>query len=116
MSNKLPLSTHVLDTTVGQPGKNMKIKLFKSKDNYWASSSTSFVTDENGRFGEFLKIDDEVCGTYKLKFEVEEYFKSQEKECLYPFVEIVFKISSSNEHYHIPLIITPYSYSTYRGS
>jgi 5-hydroxyisourate hydrolase-like protein (transthyretin family) len=79
----------VLDTSKGKPGGNVKIKLFKFIDNYWANSTAEqFFTDNNGRFSDFPKIDDDICGTYKLKFEVEEYFKNEGKECLYPYVEV----------------------------
>ncbi|VDM62745.1 unnamed protein product [Angiostrongylus costaricensis] len=55
-------------------------------------------------------------GTYKLLFDVEKYFKKTGIESFYPHVEVVFKVNDPGSHYHIPLTVTPYSYSTYRGS
>ncbi|RCN26384.1 putative hydroxyisourate hydrolase, partial [Ancylostoma caninum] len=55
-------------------------------------------------------------GTYKLVFGVEEYYRKKDLECFYPYVEIVFKVNNATQHYHIPLTLSPFAYSTYRGS
>jgi 5-hydroxyisourate hydrolase len=141
MSQKLSLSTHILDISVGKPASNVPVKLFKLENNDWRESYTYLTTDNDGRIRDFVKVNDEVHGTYKLKFVVSGYFESRGLESLYPFIEvsllrmiyvdcsfvlahdkvqifnfqIVFKITS-NEHYHIPLLLSPYGYSTYRGS
>lgn len=89
MSDKLPLSTHVLDTAKGKPGKNISIKFFKLSGNSWIEAQAGEIkTDDNGRFGNFKKVDEEIRGTYKFRFEVKEYFESDELECLYPYVEV----------------------------
>jgi 5-hydroxyisourate hydrolase len=55
-------------------------------------------------------------GVYRLKFQTQAYFRQQGQECFYPTVPIVFEIQESKQHYHVPLLISPYGYSTYRGS
>ncbi|CRK98013.1 CLUMA_CG011382, isoform A [Clunio marinus] len=115
MEEKLSLSTHILDTTRGKPATNVKIKLYKLIGGEWIDSKFNGVTDEDGRIRDFPNVDDKVGGIYKLHFEVINYFQRLGVETLYPFVEIPFTISSS-DHYHIPLLLNPFGYSTYRGS
>jgi 5-hydroxyisourate hydrolase len=116
MDQKLSLSTHILDTTKGQPAKDVKIHLFKMIENIWVQSVNIAVTDKDGRFKNFSKIDNVASGVYKLRFEVAEYFEKNDIETFYPFIEIPFKITSSDAHYHVPLLLNPFGYSTYRGS
>ncbi|CAO1388819.1 unnamed protein product [Diamesa hyperborea] len=116
MDQKLSLSSHILDTSRGKPADNVEIKLFKLVNNEWIKSPSSGVTDKDGRFKDFTKIDHATMGTYKLRFDVEDYFQRLGVESLYQFIEIAFKISSDTEHYHIPLLLNPFGYSTYRGS
>lgn len=114
---KLSLSTHILDISRGRPADNVKVTLYKLLDGTWSlsNSCSPATTDRDGRIRDFLKVDDEVTGTYMLKFEVAEYFTRLGKETLYPFIEIQFKITDM-AHYHIPLLLSPFGYSTYRGS
>lgn len=88
MEQKLSLSTHILDTTKGKPAENVGIKLYKLIGGIWVESSYLGKTDKDGRVKEFSKIDSEICGIYKLKFEVAEYFQRLGEETLYPFVEV----------------------------
>lgn len=109
------LSTHILDTTRGKPVPGVEVVLFKidtTKD-IWVKVAGG-RTDENGRLGNFLPgVGND--GTYKLRFEVEPYFKAHNEASLYPFVEIIFAIEGAG-HYHIPITISANGYSTYRGS
>ena len=75
------------------------------------------TTDENGRVNSFLEKNNSsvIRGIFKLKFETKPYFERQNKETFYPFVEVVFEINDDN-HYHVPITLTPYGYSTYRGN
>ena len=75
------------------------------------------TTDSNGRVKDFLLQDGKTDnkGIYKLTFHTEPYFKSQDKESFYPFIEVVFEIKD-NSHYHVPITLSPYGYSTYRGN
>jgi 5-hydroxyisourate hydrolase len=113
---KLSLSTHILDTSRGQPAANVEVTLFKLVNGEWKKSENcAMKTNSDGRVREFTKINDETCGIYKLKFETVEYFKTLNTETLYPYIEITFDISDSS-HYHIPLLLSAFGYSTYRGS
>lgn len=88
MDQKLSLSSHILDTTRGKPAENVVIELFKLVDNNWIKSSSSGATDKDGRLKDFCKIEQTIIGTYKLRFEVEEYFQRLEVESLYQFIEV----------------------------
>lgn len=115
-AENLSLSTHILDISRGRPADNVKVTLHKLVDGKWSlSNSCPVSTNKDGRVREFAKVDGEVAGTYMLKFEVDEYFTRLGKDSLYPFIEVQFKITD-NSHYHIPLLLSPYGYSTYRGS
>lgn len=89
--------------------------LFKFVENDWEVVNTG-ETDADGRVANFLTRETFSIGQYKLKFCVEEYFKSLNVDSLYPFVEITFDVKSLDKHYHIPLLLNPFGYTTYRGS
>ena len=112
------LNTHILDINKGMPAPNVKIELYKFNDKGedWALI-TKGTTDENGRIKDFLPIQDgkENKGIYKLKFEVKEYFDKLGTKSFYPFIEVPFELKD-NTHYHVPITLSPYGYSTYRGS
>ncbi|XP_045593190.1 5-hydroxyisourate hydrolase isoform X2 [Procambarus clarkii] len=110
-----PLTSHVLDTATGRPAANMTISLHRLQDSVWQEVITK-ITNDNGRAGEFLRQEAFVKGTYKMCFDTGNYFKQLGTKGFYPYVEIVFVIEKPEEHYHIPLLISPYGYSTYRGS
>ena len=75
----------------------------------------SGVTDKNGRISDFLPEGSDNAGTYKLTFKTYDYFKSQGLESIYPYVDVVFKISGDT-HYHIPITMSANGYATYRGN
>jgi 5-hydroxyisourate hydrolase len=109
------ITTHILDTTKGKPAPGVNIVLFQQMDNEWKQVAKS-ITNDDGRVADLLNKDIVMeTGTYKMKFETAAYFEKQNMQSFYPFVEIIFTIST-NEHYHIPLLLNPYGYSTYRGS
>jgi 5-hydroxyisourate hydrolase / 2-oxo-4-hydroxy-4-carboxy-5-ureidoimidazoline decarboxylase len=116
--NRIPgsqLTTHVLDTSIGKPGKNIKVNLFRKVHDAWKTITVG-RTNADGRITDLLppgKIMDQ--GEYKIIFDTASYFDSLQLKSFYPLVEIQFIISGS-EHYHIPLLLNPYGYSTYRGS
>lgn len=112
----LSLSTHILDTTKGLPSSDVSVKLFKLiGGTVWIASSFNGKTDKDGRIKDFPMVDDETNGVYKLTFETAPYFQKLGTETLYPFIEISFEITSES-HYHVPLLLNPFGYSTYRGS
>lgn len=111
------LSSHILDINTGYPAKDVKISLHKMETaDKWICIDEK-TTDNNGRVKDFLLQDGQTDnkGIYKLTFHTEPYFKSQDKESFYPFIEVVFEIKD-NSHYHVPITLSPYGYSTYRGN
>lgn len=114
--NKHQLSTHILDISKGSPAKDISIKLEKYDGQ---TKAWSFVdekkTDLNGRIGDFLSSEKSNLGMYKLTFYTSEYFKKDGKESFYPFIEVVFQIKDDS-HYHVPITLSAFGYSTYRGN
>ncbi|KAL0860276.1 hypothetical protein ABMA27_009694 [Loxostege sticticalis] len=108
------LSTHVLDTSTGRPAAGLFVELYKKKEELW-SLWHSTMTNSDGRIQFPFSNESMSEGTYKLMFKVGDYYKGNDKETFYPYVEIVFK-TKVGEHYHVPLLLSPYGYSTYRGS
>ncbi len=109
------LTSHVLDTSVGKPGKGINIHLLKSTDAIWRKISTG-ITNNDGRLADLLPPERLLPkGDYKLVFSTGDYFKKSGVETFYPEVQVHFSITDDS-HYHIPLLINPYGYSTYRGS
>ncbi|CAH0715135.1 unnamed protein product, partial [Brenthis ino] len=108
------LSTHVLDTSTGKPGVGIFVELYKKRGDSWTQWHNT-VTSSDGRIQFPFSKESMSEGTYKLKFNIEDYYKRNDQETLYPYVEIVFN-TKEDQHYHIPLLLSPYGYSTYRGS
>jgi 5-hydroxyisourate hydrolase len=109
------LTIHILDTSKGKPAEGVNVSLFQQQDDNWTEITVAY-TNQDGRIPDLLKKDVILqTGVYKLKFETKEYFDKQGLESFYPFIEIVFTITGS-EHYHVPLLLNPFGYSTYRGS
>jgi 5-hydroxyisourate hydrolase len=109
------ITTHILDTSKGRPASGITIILYLGKNDEWKEMKRG-RTNEEGRITDLLGKDVMLQkGMYKLRFETKEYFDKAGTPTFYPYVEIVFDIQS-NEHYHIPLLLNPFGYSTYRGS
>ena len=105
------ISTHVLDTSLGKPAAGIRITLYRD-----SSLIGSSVTDEDGRARDFLAHGSSLsAGDYILTFSVADYFGSTKRKSFYNEVVIHFAIEES-EHYHVPLLLSPFGYSTYRGS
>ena len=115
------LSTHVLDTTRGAPGAGVAVEVLRLEaDGAWRSLK-SVRTNADGRTDEPLLTGASlVAGTYMLSFSVGDYFRAQGAEISDPpFLDVVplrFTIADGNANFHVPLVMTPWSYSTYRGS
>jgi 5-hydroxyisourate hydrolase len=106
------LSTHVLDTAVGRPAQGIRVTLERADD-----VVGSGVTDADGRVRDLLKKDVPLNqGSYRLTFYVGEYFSKAGRETFFPEIVIDFRIGGGAEHYHVPLLLSPFGYSTYRGS
>ena len=109
------LTTHILDTTKGKPAKDVKITLYKNEKDRWIEVAKG-ITNNDGRIADLIKKDVLLEeGIYKIRFETKDYFDKAGIESFYPWVDIVFTIAAQ-EHYHIPLLLNPFGYSTYRGS
>ena len=107
------LTTHVLDTANGRPGAGIKVELFRI-DGDAAKPVASTVTNKDGRTDKPLAEGDAfAAGTYQLVFHVGAYFKG---EGFLDLVPIRFRITDAAAHYHVPLLCSPWSYTTYRGS
>lgn len=106
------LSTHVLDTVLGLPAKGVKVTLRKED----VVLGFDF-TDEEGRVREFRTTGAPLDpGSYRLSYSVADYWKAAGRESFYPEIVINFRMDGSAGHYHVPLLLSPYGYTTYRGS
>ena len=115
MSN---LTTHVLDTSQGKPAKGMKIQLFRIEDKK-SFQIVEVITNKDGRVDQKLLSSSNNIGTYELRFFAGDYFENQNlKFSKVKFLdEIIIRFGISDDtHYHVPLLISPFGYSTYRGS
>ena len=109
------ITTHILDLSSGRPADGVKATLFQLEIGEW-KKITEGVTNNDGRIPNLLKKEVVLeSGAHKLRFETQAYFNLQSVETFYPYVEIIFEVLN-NEHYHVPLLLSPYGYSTYRGS
>jgi 5-hydroxyisourate hydrolase len=109
------LTTHILDTTKGKPAQGVTIIVYKEQNGGW-EEITKAITNADGRIPDLLKKDVLLeYGIYKMRFETKEYFGRNGIATFYPYVEIIFNVTTQ-EHYHIPLLLSPFGYSTYRGS
>lgn len=114
--NNFQLSSHILDVSKGAPASDVSIKLEKYNEQ---NKTWSFVeekkTDVNGRITDFLNSEKSNLGIYKLTYFTADYFKKNNTESFYPFIEVVFQIKDKN-HYHVPITLSAFGYSTYRGN
>ena len=109
------LTTHVLDTSIGKPGKNIAVKLQQRSGENWQIIAQG-ITDNDGRISDLLPAEKSLApDNYKLVFETGAYFTANNVTGFYPAVEIQFTVFD-DAHYHVPLLINPFGYSTYRGS
>lgn len=110
------ITTHVLDVSVGRPATNVPVLLETQSANGAWSEAGRGLTDSDGRLKDFTTGKTLATGTYRLTFDTRTYFAGQNIAGLYPQVSIVFEVKDAQEHYHIPLLLSPFGYSTYRGS
>jgi len=106
------ISTHVLDTSVGKPAAGIRVTL--RRDNSLIGSGT---TDDDGRVRDLLEKGSSLTeGDYALSFSVSDYLAKTKRDTFYADIHIDFRIGAGSEHYHVPLLLSPFGYSTYRGS
>lgn len=111
------VSTHVLDTSTGRPAGGVPVKLeLLSGDEDWEVLSGG-ATDTDGRLKlSFPAASSFTAGTYRLRFDTGSYFRAQKIAGLYPEVVVVFEVRDPGRPFHIPLLLSPHGYTTYRGS
>jgi 5-hydroxyisourate hydrolase len=108
------ITTHILDTSTGRPAAGVEVQLELQRGDHWTEIARG-STDADGRVRTLLPADAPlVPGTYRLIFHTQAYFAHVNS--FYPHVVIVFTVSSGEAHYHVPLLLSPFGYSTYRGS
>jgi 5-hydroxyisourate hydrolase len=108
------ITTHVLDTSLGKPAVGLPVHL-SVRDGAQLREVALSVTDEDGRVREFA-ADALTAGTYQLTFETAAYFRATQREAFFERVTLEFSVSAAGEHYHVPLLLSPFGYTTYRGT
>jgi len=113
----MTLSTHVLDATTGRPAAGVRVRLERAGDTGWAPAGEG-TTGPDGR----LRLSGDPGagagepGVYRMTFGSGAYFQARGSATFYPEVSITFEMTERAEHYHVPLLLSPFAYSTYRGS
>jgi 5-hydroxyisourate hydrolase len=111
------ISTHILDIALGKPAKDVPVKLEKQSSSGSWRLLASARTDQDGRCAQLLPQSEALsAGVYRLVFDIQSYFASQKIEALYPVIDITFRVREVESHFHIPLLLSPNGYTTYRGS
>ena len=111
------ISTHILDISRGRPASGVGVALEVLNAGEGWSRLAEAETNTDGRVTQFgISESQLVPGTYRLVFAIAKYFESLQQETFYPEVAVTFLIGAATEHYHVPLLLSPFGYSTYRGS
>ena len=117
MKNRSPITTHVLDLSSGRPAKGVAVTLSsRTGEARWDDLALG-VTDADGRITDLLPEGTPlVVGAYRLQFETHDYFLAQGVQAFHPSVVVQFLVDEPSGHFHVPLLLSPFGYSTYRGS
>lgn len=116
LKNMTQITSHILDTSRGSPAEGVLTILMQQQNDDWLMLGSA-STDADGRIADFTgSIDQLPGGIYKLTFYMSGYYENLQQSCFYPYIEVVFEISGDGQHYHVPLLVNPFGYSTYRGS
>jgi 5-hydroxyisourate hydrolase len=111
-----PITTHVLDVSTGRPASSVAVILqVQAAGAEWKELARG-VTDSNGRAANLISSGKLATGNYRLRFDIGAYFAARQAASFFPYVEITFAVGDSAQHYHVPLLVSPYGYTTYRGS
>jgi 5-hydroxyisourate hydrolase len=112
-----PITTHVLDIARGQPARGIAVTLEIARDPVHWTELARGTTDDDGRIAHFdPPLAPLVPAVYRLRFATGAYFAAQKARAFYPEVCVVVQIDDPARHYHVPLLLAPFGYSTYRGS
>ena len=110
------ITTHILDISAGVPARGVSVSLERESHDGWKIIGEG-VTDDDGRLRDLLDADAILqTGNYRLTFDTGNYFFDRQIDSFYPNVTVAFTVFNSLEHYHVPLLLSPFGYSTYRGS
>lgn len=110
------ITTHVLDTAIGRPAAGIEVTLSRKERGSWQDIATG-CTNDDGRVADLVATDRRLeAGTYRMHFATAAYLERRDAPPFYPFVDVVFVLHEDGGHYHIPLLLSPFGYSTYRGS
>jgi 5-hydroxyisourate hydrolase len=111
------MTTHVLDVSIGRPATGVLVRLERQKHGGQWETLGSQQTDSDGRARDLLSEGETlVAAVHRLTFDVGSYFKDKQVDGFYQEVTIAFTINDPSQHYHVPLLLSPFGYSTYRGS
>jgi len=114
---KSPITTHILDTTLGKPAAGISVVLEMQNENGGWKELARGTTNSDGRIFDLLPENFSLeQGFYSLIFDTKSYYQALGLRSLYPVVPIIFEIENPKSHFHIPLLLSPFGYSTYRGS
>jgi 5-hydroxyisourate hydrolase len=111
------ISTHILDLTQGQPARDVPVRLERRDSSGIWRLLAAARTDQDGRCAQLLPANEALTpGLYRLGFETATYFAGGQLDGLYPLVEITFQVREGEGRFHMPLLLSPNGYTTYRGS
>lgn len=114
---KSPITTHVLDTSRGRPAEGITVVLEVWQTGGEWKPLAEGVTNADGRIADLLPADEPLApGVYRLMFNTRDYFQRLREDGFYPFIPVVFEVRDPAQHYHVPLLLNPFGYGTYRGS
>lgn len=111
-----PITSHVLDTALGRPAAGLRVRLDVLDAAGHARTVAERVTNDQGRITDFVPPGALGAQTYRLTFDTGHYFAASGRPQFYPHVDVVFTVIDADEHHHIPLLLSPFGYSTYRGT
>ena len=110
------ISTHVLDTSIGRPAAGIRVQLEKRDGDDWRVVGSG-EANADGRLPNLVPNGAVIApGEFRLTFDTRRYFAASSTATLYPAISIVFEVAAGQAHYHVPLLLSPFGYTTYRGS
>lgn len=110
------ITSHILDIARGKPAAKVKITLSQLKGEEF-NEIGSGLTNEDGRVPGLCKEGEVLnAGTYRMRFDTQSYFEALGDPIFYPWADVIFNITGDGQHYHVPLLLSPFGHSTYRGS
>ena len=110
------VTTHVLDLALGRPARGVGVKLSRLTDSGAWMPLAERTTDDDGRVRDFLGGEALTPGRYLMTFATGNYFRARGEKSFHPEIPVQFEVGDPAQHYHVPLLLSPYGYSTYRGS